>query len=143
MGSCVSCANEVTEVTENTSETTEESHNEMLDLIVGGASKYEIIYPERARACEENFTNRFAELFSEKTGIDLPKKDDFLKRGESEETDTYKIYVGYTNRSLSAEAYKALRYRDCRIVTSGSNIVLAAHTDAGFDDIIRWFKNDC
>ena len=128
-------------------ETAESSNTEaevaqVLNLVVGGASQYEIIYPEKSTSQEGNFVNSFTELFYEKTGIKLPKKDDFLKHGETRDADTCKIYIGQTNHPLAQEAYGNLQYQDFRIVTSGTNLILLAYTNTGFDGITRWFKKN-
>lgn len=135
----VSCVNEETEIADGT---TEAPAPQILDLVVGGASSYEIIYPEQSTQQEANFIKTFTELFNEKTGVKLPKKDDFLKPGESRDADTCKIYIGATNHPMAQETYKNLQYQDFRIVTVGSNIILAAHTNTGFDGITRWFKKN-
>ena len=121
---------------------TTEAAPQILTLISGGASEYEIIYPENSTPQEANFTVSFTELFYEKTGVTLPKRDDFLKEGESHDTDTCKIFIGQTNYSVSQTAYEDLQYQDIKIITSGSNIVLAAYTNTGFDGILRWFERN-
>ena len=135
----VSCVDEETEIADGT---TEAPAPQILDLVVGGASSYEIIYPEQSTQQEANFIKTFTELFNEKTGIKLPKKDDFLKAGESRDADTCKIYIGATNHPMAQETYKNLQYQDFRIITSGSNIILTAFTNTGYSGILRWFKKN-
>ena len=83
---------------ENTVADQADAPKQMIDIIKDGVTSYEIIYPEKSNAQEANFINNFSAMFAEKTGVKLSAKDDFLKFGESHDTDTCKIFIGKTNR---------------------------------------------
>ena len=143
VATCLVACSDGEETTEApASDTSNDAVVELLTLISGGASEYEIVYPQQSTAQEANFITSFTALFKEKTGIVLKTTNDLLKPGESYSDDDCKIFVGATNYPVSEEAMSEIQYESYRIITKGSNIVFAAYSNTGFDEIIKWFKKN-
>lgn len=109
---------------------------EIISLIAGGASDFEVVISSKSTSAEFNAASSLIELFSNKTGIKLNRKYETAVSGE-----TGKLLVGETGFALSAEAYTELMYNDWRIIAKDGNIAVAAYTEEGFNAALAWLSD--
>ncbi len=113
-----------------------------LTLIKGGVSAYEIVFPSQTNAAANGAAGKLRAAFAEATGITLPIGDDYLAAGKTHDGDTCKILVGPTNYPASQELKKDMRYDDYKIAVSGTNMVLLAFHEEGYDAALDYLKKE-
>lgn len=137
------CASEDTAETSDADITEAETEPpEIITIISGGITQFEIVCPEESTTEESNTVLTLMELFDTTAGVKLARKDDFLAAGASHTGETGKLLVGKTNYALSEEAYTDLMYQDFRILAKDGNVAVAAYTSAGFNAAVKWLKEN-
>lgn len=112
---------------DNTPDTSAEIVEE-LKIVEDGASQFTIIYPDSPGTELFQAVKALADAIKEATGVTLKTDNDFVKRGESHDSEAYEILIGETNYDETAEVLKDLKMSDYAIVQSGHKIVITAHS---------------
>jgi len=89
-----------------------------------GNPVYSLCYPEGADANTMAALSALRDAIRTATGVNLTLHSDFI--AEDEETDSYEILVGATNRAASVAAGGKLTYDSYHIGTDGNKLVIAA-----------------
>lgn len=120
---------------------TEPISPEYYDLVTGGLSLYKIVYPA-------NLDTDSAEV---KAALDIRKSldrflstpidigDDWIKDGESYNSESLEILVGYTGYDETAEVAEELGYGDYAIRAVGNKIVILSYADEGYTNAVDRF----
>ncbi len=112
---------------DNTPDTSAEIVEE-LKIVEDGASKFTIVYPDSPGTELFQAVRSLANDIKEATGVTIKTNNDFIKRGESHDSEAYEILVGKTNYDETAEVLNDLKMSDYAIVQSGHKIVITAHS---------------
>ncbi|MBE6636915.1 MAG: hypothetical protein E7618_03815 [Ruminococcaceae bacterium] len=125
-----------TEIGEETTVPVVES--EPLVLIKDGEVKYELVYPLYCDAYVSAAATELRDVFRKSTGLKLGVKND----SRTEDTVTNKIIVGNAKYSACAEIYSTMKFYDYRVMVDGTNIHIAAYSEAGFVKAIKHLKEN-
>ena len=138
------CAEDIPADTTSLTETTEQIITEAIeteppapefyDIVTGGICSYKIVYPANLptdgavvkaalniRKSFERFTASLPEI-----------SDDWIKDGESYNSESLEILVGHTGHPETAEVIAELGYGDYIIRAVGNKIVVLSHSDEGY-----------
>ena len=138
------CAEDIPADTSSFTETTEQIITEALeteppvpefyDIVTSGICSYKIVYPANLptdgavvkaalniRKSFERFTSSLPEI-----------GDDWIKEGESYNSESLEILVGHTDYPETAEVISELGYGDYIIRAVGNKIVVLSHSDEGY-----------
>ncbi len=117
-------------ITENSTEgdvTEAPPVSEDLVLFENGEFKFKIIRPANADTAFVNAAVNLRKQLEELTGAKVTLADDFLKKGDEHDPNTYEILVGPTNYAESEDIYNDLNYGTYRIEVRGNKIIIAAN----------------
>lgn len=112
--------------------------NQPIDL-----NGYTIVRPE---SCEDSLTNAGATLRTELSafyGTDIKISDDWVKKGESPDSDKPEILLGATNRAQSIAAVEGLNAGDYVIEAVGNKIIICGGSDKATVAAIEYFRANC
>lgn len=111
---------------------------EPLTLIKDGEVLYEIVYPKSCTSAVSAAATDLREQFQKSTGL----KIDVTNDSRTDDTVTNKIIVGKTKHEFVKNIFSDIKYNDYSILIEGSNIILAAHTDKGYEKLLKHLKEN-
>lgn len=113
-------------VSDSESDTVQE---ELFRIVENGVANFIIVAPERATDGE---SEAFMELRSEiaaMTGVSLEFTDDWLRSGETHDSEAYEILIGQTNYTETQDILNDTSYGSYRIAAVGRKLVLTAWSE--------------
>ena len=90
----------------------------------GSAYTVQIVVSDKASSTERQVATSLRTALKNKTKVDISQTTDYLKSGESYNSNTYEIIVGQTNHKESTSIYNTTDYNNYGIKTIGKKIVL-------------------
>ena len=109
-----------------------------IDIIKNGIVNYEIVYPENSEASVSTAVTTLRRYFKSLTGLELRMTND----SKTEDTVTNKIIIGKAKYADVQAIFGEMKYHDYKVIMSGSNIIVAAFTDAGYNKALTYIKDN-
>ncbi len=108
-----------------------------LKLIDGGVFQYTIVYKKYPDELTKSAVADIAKAFKDACGITVSSMtaDKFEGNGK-------RILVGRMDDPKSASAYENIKYHAYSVTIDGDDIVIASHTDKGYERIIKWLSEN-
>lgn len=117
----------------STSGETEVSETEF-SIVRNGIANFTIIAPEFPTAGEDKALVTIRSEIAEMTGVSLPFSDDWIRKGDSHDPDTYEILIGKTNYEETRSVLNETSYGSYSITVVGKKIVLAAWSERAIEE---------
>ena len=80
-------------------------------------------------------------MINNAAGASLELKDDWIKDGQSYDSESFEILVGYTGYPETEEVVSSLTYGQYAVKAVGSKIIIYSHTDAGYTKALGQFTS--
>ncbi len=106
-------------------------------------SKYTVVRSENCESSLVSAATTFRTELSDFCGTNLKISDDWVKKGESPDNDSYEILLGATNRAQSIAALEGLNAGDYIIEAVGNKIIICGGSDKATVAAIEYFRAHC
>lgn len=103
-------------------------------------TEYTIVFSSDATDAERKSVQNLKASIERKTGAKIDVSDDWTKKGEDPNNDSYEILVGLTNRDASQKVRNEVRYEDFLIRNDGKKIVIFAHNTKKLQEALGCFS---
>ncbi len=120
---------------------TEPAGPEFYDFVTSGVSNFRIVYPANlvADSAELKAALNIRKSLERFTTVQPELSDDFIKDGESYDSESLEILVGQTAYPETAEAAKQIGYGDYGVIAVGNKIVILAYAPEGYTNAVNRF----
>ena len=109
-----------------------------LDIVKDGVCEYEIVYPKGCDSVVSDATKELREKFKRTAGITISLTSDANLNDDAQK----KIIIGKTKLTSSQKAYENLKFYDYGIIVDGTNILVVAHSEAGYSKLIDYLNEN-
>ena len=131
----------LTEIVTTEALETEAPAPQFYDIVKDGVCLFKLVYPADlpSDAAESKAALSIRKALDKYTTSSADIGDDWIKDGESYDSEKYEILVGFTGHSEVTEAAQGVGYGDYAIKTIGNKIILLSHSDEGYTNAVNRF----